>query len=275
MTTVNELTPADRAVLASARQALENPSLTGRVADMIGRPIDGLVKMLPDGARGMAHDVVQKALHGALGAALKTLRDEPGGRSRKGMHRAVVGATGALGGIFGFAGLAVELPVSTAVMLRSIAEIARSEGEDLSSPQTHLECLSVFALGGRSAADDAAESAYFAVRAALAKAVSEAAQHLAAHGVVARGAPIIARVVAQVAGRFEAAVAQKVAMQSVPILGGAIGAAINVAFIQHFQAIASAHFTVRRLEREYGQVTVRQAYRELGGAAGGGEPPIG
>ena len=39
-------------------------------------------------------------------------------------------ASGAAGGAFGLASLPVELPVSTTIMLRSIADIARAEGED-------------------------------------------------------------------------------------------------------------------------------------------------
>ena len=56
---------------------------------------------------------------------------------------------GSAGGAFGLAALPFELPVSTIIMLRSIADIARSEGEDLSDPDTALSCVQVFALGGR------------------------------------------------------------------------------------------------------------------------------
>jgi hypothetical protein len=210
----------------------------------------------------MVGDVVHKALEGALGAALKTTSKRPGKRSSDRLHQAMVGTTGAVGGFFGLPGLAVELPLSTTLMLRSIAEIARGEGEDLGSAETRLECLTVFALGGPSRRDNAADSAYFAVRAALAKAVAEAAEHLAARGLGASGAPIVARLVAQVAGRFEAAVAEKIAVQSLPVIGGASGAAINLAFIRHFQAMARGHFTVRRLERRYGKEAVRRAYGE-------------
>jgi hypothetical protein len=45
---------------------------------------------------------------------------------------------------------------------------------------------------------------------------------------------------------------------------GALGAAtVNAIFMQHFQDIARAHFTVRRLERKYGEDFVRARYREL------------
>jgi hypothetical protein len=42
------------------------------------------------------------------------------------LHRALVTASGAVGETFGLAALPVELPASTVIMLRSIADIARS-----------------------------------------------------------------------------------------------------------------------------------------------------
>jgi hypothetical protein len=57
------------------------------------------------------------------------------------VHKAVVTATGAAGGATGLAGAAIELPISTAIMLRSIADIARGHGEDLRSDEVSLSCL--------------------------------------------------------------------------------------------------------------------------------------
>ena len=51
-----------------------------------------------------------------------------------------------------------------------------------------------------------------------------------------------------------------------PVIGALGGAAVNYAFIDHFQEIARAHFTVRRLERRYGKDTVRAAYERISGA---------
>ena len=48
----------------------------------------------------------------------------------------------------GLAALAVELPVSATIMLRSIADIARS-GRNLKLADVRLECVQVLALGGR------------------------------------------------------------------------------------------------------------------------------
>ena len=124
----------------------------------------------------------------------------------------------------------------------------------------HLE---VFALGGRTASDDATESAYFAVRAALAKALADAAKHFAARGGVKAGAPTVARLIAEVASRFGVTVTQKAAAQAIPVVGGAGGATVNVLFMKHFQDMAGGHFTVRRLERQYGPEVVRRAYDSL------------
>ena len=41
------------------------------------------------------------------------------------------------------------------------------------------------------------------------------------------------------------------------------GAAVNYAFIEHFQEVARGHFTVRRLERVYGKNVVRTEYERL------------
>jgi hypothetical protein len=41
------------------------------------------------------------------------------------------------------------------------------------------------------------------------------------------------------------------------------GAAVNYAFIEHFQDVARAHFAVRRLERVYGRDVVQKEYERL------------
>ncbi len=166
-------------------------------------------------------------------------------------------------GAFGLPALAVELPLSTTVMLRSIADIARSEGEPLRQVEARLACLEVFALGGPSAGDDAGESGYFVIRTALARAVSEASAYAAERGLVIEGAPALVRFVAQVASRFGVVVSEKAAAQAVPVLGALGGAAINAAFMNHFQDMARGHFIVRRLERTHGQEAVRRAYEAL------------
>ncbi len=178
-------------------------------------------------------------------------------------HRALATASGAAGGTFGLAALPVELPVSTVIMLRSIADIAQNEGKDLSDPESVLSCVEVFALGGRAGSANASESGYFAVRGMLAKTVSEAARFVAERGVIKEGAPILVKLVTQVAARFGLVVTQKVAAQALPVVGALGGAAVNYAFIEHFQEVARGHFTVRRLERLYGEDKIRTLYDKI------------
>ena len=147
-------------------------------------------------------------------------------------------------------------------MLRSIGAIAQSEGENLKESDVKLECIRVFALGGRSEDDDAAESAYFTARMALAKTVSEAAKHIASQGISKEAAPVLVKLIEQVATRFGIQVSQKMAAQAVPVIGAAGGALINTLFMDHFQDMAHGHFTVRRLERKYGEEVVRLAYEQ-------------
>jgi uncharacterized protein (DUF697 family) len=148
-------------------------------------------------------------------------------------------------------------------MLRSIARIAQSEGEDLEDPETALACLQVFALGGHTGSSNAHEAGYFAVRAAMAKSVTRALQQMAGRGVVDESASAIVRLLAQIGSRFGFVVSQKVAVQAVPVLGAIGGAAVNAAFVDHFQTLARGHFIVRRLERTYGKGTVRRAYDQI------------
>ena len=261
---VEELTPEDRAALERAVTLLEQPGLAVRIANRIGKPMEGLMQYLPGNSSAMVQEAVRRALDKALDVAINSLGPDQGALER--FHKALAGASGGVGGVFGLPALALELPVSTTIMLRSIAAIAREEGEHLEAAEARLACLEVFALGGSSSTDDSAEAAYFTVRAALAQAIREAAEHLATRGAAGKGAPVVVRLLTQIASRFGIVISEKTALQAAPIIGAAGGAAINVLFIDHFQNMARGHFIVRRLERKYGASNVRACYRQLAGA---------
>jgi hypothetical protein len=249
--------------LKRARALLESGSLVVRVAEVLGRPLEAGLERLPARGREVIEGATRAALERGLRIALGTLAEEPSGRSSERLHKAAAAATGAVGGFFGLGGLTVELPVITVVMLRSIADIARSEGQDLDRPETQLACLEVFALGGGHG-ERAAETGYYAVRAALSQALTEAARHIARHGLSRKGAPALVRAVAAVAARFGIVVEQKVALASVPFLGAVTASMINTLFIDHFQKRARGHFVIRRLEAVHGYEAVRKAYESLG-----------
>lgn len=255
--------PEHLADLDRAVARLENPGFVARVTDVVGQPLERAVAALPAGTGEQVQTLVRRVLERLLEVAVRSLEREPAGGSRTMFHRVASGASGAFGGFFGAPALAVELPISTTIILRSIADIARREGEDLSSLDARLACLEVFALGGRARGDDGSETGYYAVRAALAKAVSDAARHISERGLAGRGAPAIARLIAQISSRFGVAVSEKVAAQAVPVLGAVGGAGINLLFVDHFQDMARGHFTVRRLERLYGDEVVRERYARI------------
>jgi hypothetical protein len=142
------MTLADREALAKAVKSLEHPSLAARLTNLIGKPAELIGYALPSFASKAIASATTKELEAALKVALHTLPRSPRTASEL-LHRALATASGAAGGTFGLAALPVELPVSTVIMLRSIADIAQSEGEDLSDPESGLSCAEVFALGGR------------------------------------------------------------------------------------------------------------------------------
>jgi len=256
------MTESDLAALRSAVAALEHPGLAARLTNMVGKPIELIGYALPASASQAITAATTKALEIALEVALRSMHQAPRAGSQR-LHKVLATASGAVGGAFGLAALPIELPLSTIIMLRSIAEIARSEGEDLSDPEAALSCVQVFALGGRPGSADASESGYFAVRGMLAKSVTQAARFVVERGVVEEGGPVLVRFITQVASRFGLVVTQKLAAQAIPLVGALGGATVNYAFIEHFQEVARGHFTVRRLERAYGKEAVRKAYERF------------
>ena len=97
----------------------------------------------------------------------------------------------------------------------------------------------------------------------MARSVSRAVQQVVGRGVIDESASAVVRLLSQIGSRFGVVVSQKVAAQAVPVLGALGGAAVNAAFMDHFQAVARGHFTVRRLERVYGRGTVCLAYDQI------------
>ena len=260
------LSPLELDELARAVKLLERRSFASRLTGVFGRKVQAIGRAAPAPARRLIAHASERALRVALRIAVRSLNLKPSRVAANRMHKAAVAASGAVGGAFGFSALAIELPVSTTILLRSIADIAREEGEDLARPESSLACIEVFALGGPARGESAIEGGYFAVRAALAQSVGESARFLL-HGAAGEAAPALVRLTTQVAARFGVVVSEKAAAQAAPLLGALGGAAINVAFAEHFQNLARGHFIVRRLERRHGADAVRFEYTRLYNAA--------
>ena len=247
------------AELSEAKRLLENPGLAVKITNFVGKPIEKGFELLPDNWSQRIGLATKDALMFAMKGALLTM-DSQSSEAHPRWHKVAAAISGAAGGAFGLPALIAELLVSTTIMCRAIADIARANGESLDNVSTRLACIEVFALGGASRLDDAAEIGYFAVRSSLARAVSEAAEYLASQALAEEGAPALVRLMTLIATRFQLQVSEKAAAQMVPIIGAAGGAVINLLFIDHFQDMSRGHFTVRRLERQYGTEEVRRAY---------------
>lgn len=275
-----EMNEKDTAELAAAVEQLETLSWAGKLAALVGMPVEKLLTWLPDPIQGQIDRVAEDALSMALRVAVKTMDEETRKTPWKLSHKVAATLSGVTGGMFGAPALFAELPVTTVIIMRSIADIARSKGEDLSDPKVRLACLEVFALGsgGKQAPRDTAEqmregtrteegyvrTSYFVARAAMAQQVTAAAEVLS-KGAAAEGGSALTKLIAKIASRFGVAVSEKAAAQAVPVVGAIGGGLINALFMDHFQNTAEAHFTVRKLEREYGAEVVRREYERLAG----------
>ena len=249
--------------LRYAKTLLESASLAAKISNLLGTPIEKGLEHLPAKWKGIVQKATEKSLEKALNFAIQTMNDRTRPVSSDKTHKILVFATGAGGGSIGLPALTIELPVTTTIMLRSIADIARSEGEQISLLETKIACLEVFALGGPSKSDDGTETGYFAVRAGLAHVISEATKYITEKGLAREGAPALVKLIATLASRFGIIVSEKVAAQAIPLIGAAGGALINTIFIDHFQNMARGHFIIRRLERLYDKDLIRQEYDNL------------
>lgn len=257
--TRNRFAKGELDALRWAHEQLEEPSFAARLSNTIGTPIEAALKVLPQTWNRRIRLAAETSIRRGLAIAVPSLGGKDSPSTHNIAHKVAVSATGAVAGFVGPLALLAELPVTTLIMLRSIAEIARSEGEDLASLEGRTACVEVFALGGRSRKDDAADAGYYGLRLALALHFFGGVARVTGEATI----PLGMTAVRAIAARFGVVVSDKVALQMVPVVGALTGAAVNLAFMQHFQDVARGHFMVRRLERKHGSEAVRAAYMRI------------
>jgi hypothetical protein len=260
--TESPLSPAHRKDLEQAFVMLERQNFAAWLADYAGQPIERVLNMMPEKANAGFNRAIEAAMLRCLELAVSS--SEPAVKRPPSRHISslLVGINGGISGFFGFAALPIELPVTTMLMLRAIADTARHQGEDLSQLEARLACVEVFALGARGSGKRM-DMGYFASRALLGKLAGEASVYLAERGLARASAPAVGRLLAEIASRFGVVISERFAASALPVLGAVGGATVNFVFMNHFQRVAHGHFTIRRLERVYGPVTVRRHYETL------------
>ena len=246
-----------------AQKHLEHPSLAARMSSVLASSIEEALSLLPRNWRKRMDGVATTTMYQSLKLAISSI-DQLGVSSstHNRLHQLLVTSSGAAGGFFGPMLMLAELPLTTTLILRSIAEIAKSEGEDLNQNDARIACIQVFALGGRTKEDEDADLGYYALRLTLGLHFERDILEYAT-GAQGPHIPAVIDFVRAVAARFGVVITDKVAAQMVPIAGAVSGAMLNLIFIRHFQDVAKGHFIVRRLERKYGNDRIRDEYLKL------------
>ncbi|WP_323016231.1 EcsC family protein [Castellaniella sp.] len=260
----------DRRDLEKAVELLVSPTLTARLSSLIGKPVEKILEYAPKWLEGKLQTVVETALSKAADAALWSLENKKQEASPW-WNKTYAAVSGGVGGFFGMAGLTVELPISTTIMMRAVADVARGEGFDLDDPYTKKACIEVFALGGENKDDDESETTYYAMRLftaevnnILAKELAEMASKEATNKLTSTQAgKWMSILIEKISARFGIVITEKTAAQAVPVIGAASGAMINMMFTDFYQDMASGHFTVKRLENKYGFDLVREEFEAI------------
>ncbi len=261
---ITTLSGDDLHALKDAKKKMEDIGWAMKGLNRIGGVLETGIDKLPKKQQKWLQQATHKVLLSVVKANLKTMKSEklqtPASNNT---YKAIVTSSGIIGGAFGATAFVLDLTLATKFMMRSIMDIARSEGEDLGVFDTQLACLQVLALGGKSKHDDNLDTGYYATRIALSSAVRNATSYASKQGLgtILQGSsnPLL-KLIGAVASRFSIQVSEKFVAQAIPVIGAAGGGSINLAFIHHFQHMAKAHFTIRRLERKYGLEVVQKAY---------------
>lgn len=257
--------------IQEAKKFLENPSLLISLANAAGQPLEKLQEKLPGALQKPVARASEKAIYKALEWALSTSKKTVEKQAENFLQQSqkntlniytntvLSAASGAVGGFFGPLMLLLELPVSTTLIMRTIAQNAQNFGFDPNQSDIKAECLFVFTLGSpRSAHDDQMNSSYLSSRIAFSQIMREIGTSLAEKA----GASVFAKLVSKVATRFELAVSRKIVAQAIPIIGAAGGAAINIAFTDYFGRAAKYHFGLKALEDKYGKDYINGLYEK-------------
>lgn len=261
MTDSNSLSADDRSSLQTAKRQMEDLGWAMRGLNKMGNVIETKINLLPQKQQIWLQHLSYKVLHTVVKSNLLSMNSAKSKSPLNRTYKALVTTSGAVGGAFGASAFAVDLSLATKLMMRSIMDIARSEGEDLAALDTQLACLQVFALGGKSKHDDSLETGYYASRVAINTSIKGGTKAL--QGLLKGTSNPLLQFIAGVAARFSVQVSEKFVAQAIPVIGAAGGASVNLAFIHHFQNMAQAHFAIRRLERKYGEELVKEHYERL------------
>ncbi len=196
------------------------------VLNLIGGSAENLLDRLPKALRTNLERATLSALQQAMKAAHSSRSVVPD--QKNWLNQAVSAAMGAAGGAGGLPTALAELPVTTTLLLRVIQGVAVEHGFDPGAQNVQFDCVQVFAAAGPLSGDDGADLGFLAARMTLTGKAVQAVVH-------------------RVAPKLAIVMGQKLAAQTVPVLGAVAGAATNYAYTSYYQEIAHVHFGLRKL----------------------------
>ena len=215
-----------------ARRYKRAGGLGMQVLNVIGVTAESLIDRLPKELRGR----LDRATEVALAAGMRTahgsrgmLKDQPDW-----LNSAFTTAMGAAGGFGGLPTAMAEIPVTTMVLLRIIEGVAAEHGFDTESENVQFDVIQVFAAAGPLGRGEGADLGFLTSRMALSGGTVRA-------------------MITRVAPRFATVLGQKLAAQTVPVLGAMAGAATNYAFTSYYNEMAHVHFGLLRLAEDSGR----------------------
>lgn len=197
-----------------------------RLLNMLGGRAEGLLDRLPPAVRDGLGDATEQALKLAMQAAQGSRRAVPD--QPEWINTAATTAMGAAGGFGGLPTALVELPATVTVLLRAIQGVAAEHGFDPDAKNVQFDCIRVLAAAGPLAMDDGADLGFISLRLTLTGGAMQ-------------------KLIAAVAPRLAVVLGQKLAAQTVPVLGAVAGAGTNYVYTRYYQQIAHVHFGLRRL----------------------------
>lgn len=271
------ISPEDKDALVVAKSSMHNLSWVIRNVNKVGSTVETGVKFVPEKILLKVQKITESVLLKIVQANLLTIqKHKTFKKPSKYTYKGIVTGTGAISGFFGAStgfGTAIfasEVTLTTKFLMRTIMDIARSEGEDIYTLEGQMACLQVFALGGGSKNDDDLEASYYTTRLALNSAIN----NVSASGVkitldsLAKGAGVmgsnaIGNFLSKISTRLSLLISEKFLAQAVPVIGAIGGGGLNYVFVNHFQKMATAHFTIRRLERKYGEAEIKTIFQSI------------
>ncbi len=209
--------------LVRRHQAAQNAGIT--LLNRVGGSVESIIDRAPEPLQNAFNRAVEHALGYAVSGAQKTRGFLP---DNSPLTRTMTTAFGALGGMGGLATALVELPVTTVFLLRTVQDEALENGFDPQEPGVQFDCVQVLATAGPMQADDGSDFAFLSTRLAL---TSRTVQSL----------------IRRVAPHLAAVLGQKLAAQSVPLIGAVAGASTNYLYMTYYRDMAYIHFRLRRL----------------------------